>query len=90
MSRIRKKTDFANFRPLVPLSNSHGFTLDEFFFSFWTFLAGQQSKLKEKLENSALNRFLVVNEPEEQEFSLKKLKFQQILRSGWRLHGMEN
>jgi hypothetical protein len=30
--------------------------------------------------------FLVVNEPEEKEFSLKKSKFQQILGSGWRLH----
>jgi hypothetical protein len=28
----------------------------------------------------------VVNEPEEQKFSLKKSKFQQILGSGWRLH----
>jgi hypothetical protein len=49
------------------------------------FLAGQQSKLTEKLGNSALNMFLVVNEPEEKEFSLKKSKFQQILRSVWRL-----
>jgi hypothetical protein len=32
--------------------------------------------------------FLVVNEPEEQEFFLKKSKFQQILGSGWRLHGI--
>jgi hypothetical protein len=30
--------------------------------------------------------FLVVNEPEEQEFSLKKSKFHKILGSGWRLH----
>jgi hypothetical protein len=30
--------------------------------------------------------FLEVNEPEEQEFSLKTSKFQQILGSGWRLH----
>jgi hypothetical protein len=49
-------------------------------------LAGQQSKQTKKLENSALNMFLVVNEPEEQEFSLQKSKFQQILGSGWRLH----
>jgi hypothetical protein len=49
-------------------------------------LAVQQSKLTEKLENSALNIFLVVNEPEEQEFSLKKSKFHQIMGSGWRLH----
>jgi hypothetical protein len=34
------------------------------FWSFWAFLAGQQSKLKEKLKNLALNMFLVVNEPE--------------------------
>jgi hypothetical protein len=32
--------------------------------------------------------FLVVNEPEEQEFSLKKSKFQKILGFGWRLHGI--
>jgi hypothetical protein len=32
--------------------------------------------------------FLVANEPEEQEFSLKKSKFQQILGTGWRLHGI--
>jgi hypothetical protein len=32
--------------------------------------------------------FLVVNKPEEQEFSLKKSKFQQILGSGLRLHGI--
>jgi hypothetical protein len=37
-------------------------------------LAGQQSKLTKKLEKSALNMFLVVNEPEEQKFSLKKIK----------------
>jgi hypothetical protein len=37
--------------------------------------AGRQSRLTEKLKNSALNMFLVVNEPEEQEFSLKKSKF---------------
>jgi hypothetical protein len=48
-------------------TSSHWFAL------FWTFLAGRQSKLtKKKLENSALNMFLVVNEPKEQEFSLKK------------------
>jgi hypothetical protein len=35
-------------------------------------LTGQQSKLTEKLENSAPNMFLVVNEPEEQEISVKK------------------
>jgi hypothetical protein len=40
-----------------------------FFWSFRTFLAGQQSELTKKLENSALNMFLVVNKPEEQEFS---------------------
>jgi hypothetical protein len=51
------------------------------------FLAGQQSKLTEKFKNLALNMFLVVNDPEQQEFSLKKSKFQQILGSGWRLHG---
>jgi hypothetical protein len=45
---------------------------------FPEFLAGQQSELTKKLEHSALNMFLVVNEPEEQEFSLKKSKFQQI------------
>jgi hypothetical protein len=33
---------------------------------------------------SALNMFLVVNEPEEQEFSLKKSKFQQILGNMFR------
>jgi hypothetical protein len=52
------------------------------FLSFRTFLAGQQSKLTEKLENSAL----VVNELEELEFSFKKSKFKQILKSeifGW-------
>jgi hypothetical protein len=39
--------------------------------------------------NSVQNdKFLVVNEPEEQEFSLKKSNFQQILGSGWRLHGI--
>jgi hypothetical protein len=32
--------------------------------------------------------FLVVNEPEEQEFSLKKTKFQEILGFGWHLHGI--
>jgi hypothetical protein len=32
--------------------------------------------------------FLVVNDPEEQKFSLKTSKFQQILGSGWRLHGI--
>jgi hypothetical protein len=32
--------------------------------------------------------FLGVNEPEEQEFSLQKSKFQQILGTGWRLHGI--
>jgi hypothetical protein len=32
--------------------------------------------------------FLVVNEPEEQEISLKKSKFKEILGSGWRLHGI--
>jgi hypothetical protein len=32
--------------------------------------------------------FLVVNEPEEQEFSLKKSKFQEILGYDWRLHGI--
>jgi hypothetical protein len=53
-------------------------------------LAGQQSKLTGKLKKSALNIFLVVNELEEQEFSLKKSKFQEILGSGWgwRLHGI--
>jgi hypothetical protein len=51
-------------------------------------LAGQQSKLTEKLENSSLNIFLVVNESEEQAFSLKKSKLQQILGSGWRLNGI--
>jgi hypothetical protein len=44
--------------------------------------------LTKKLENSALNMFLVVNEPEEQEFSLKISKFQAILGSDWRLHGI--
>jgi hypothetical protein len=42
------------------------------FSSFLFFFAGQQSKPKEKLKNEALNMFLVVNEPEEHEFSLKK------------------
>jgi hypothetical protein len=56
--------------------------------SFRTFSAGQQSKLTKKFENSALNSFLVVTEPEEQKFSLKKLKFQQIVESGWCLHGI--
>jgi hypothetical protein len=56
------------------------------FLSFRSFFAGQQSRQTKKLENSALNKFLVVNEPEEQEFSLKKI--QQILRSGLRLHGI--
>jgi hypothetical protein len=51
-------------------------------------LAGQQSKLTKIFKNSAPNRFLVVKEPEEQEFSLKKSKFEQILGSGWRLHGI--
>jgi hypothetical protein len=51
-------------------------------------LVGQQSKLTEKLENSALNLFLVVNVPEKLKFSLKTSKFQQILGSGWRLHGI--
>jgi hypothetical protein len=55
---------------------------------FHIFLAGQQSKITEKLKNSALNMFRVVNELEEQKFFLKTLKFQQILRSGWRLHGI--
>jgi hypothetical protein len=32
--------------------------------------------------------FLVVNEPEGQEISLKNSKFQQILGSRWRLHGI--
>jgi hypothetical protein len=58
------------------------------FLSFRTFVAGQQSKRTKKLENSALNIFLVVNEPEEQKFSLKKSKFQQSRGSGWRLHGI--
>jgi hypothetical protein len=58
------------------------------FWSFGTFLAGQQSELTKKLENSALNMFLVVNEPEEQEFYLKKSKFQEILGFGWRLLGI--
>jgi hypothetical protein len=53
-----------------------------FILSFRNFLAGQQSK------NSALHMFLVVNQLEEQEFSLKKSKFQQILGSGRRLHGI--
>jgi hypothetical protein len=51
-------------------------------------LVFQQSKQTKKVENSAQNMFLVVNEPEEQEFSLQKSKFQQILGSGWRLHGI--
>jgi hypothetical protein len=38
-------------------------------------------KLTEKHKNSALDMFLVVNDPEEQEFSLKKSKFQQILEN---------
>jgi hypothetical protein len=42
-------------------------------------LVGQQSKQTKKLENSAINLFLAENEPEEQEFSLQKSKFQQIL-----------
>jgi hypothetical protein len=37
---------------------------------FWTFLAGQQSKLTKKLHNSAPNMFLAANEPEEQDFFL--------------------
>jgi hypothetical protein len=53
---------------------------------FFDFLAGQQSKLTKKLKNLALNMFLVVNEPGEQKFSLKKSKFLQILGSGLRLH----
>jgi hypothetical protein len=39
------------------------------FLSFRTFLNGQQSKLTEKLKNSALNLFRMVNEPKEQEIS---------------------
>jgi hypothetical protein len=45
------------------------------FSSFQIFLASQQSKLKEKLKNPALNKFLVVNEPDEWEFSLKNQNF---------------
>jgi hypothetical protein len=44
----------------------------EFFLVSSFFVAEQLSKLTKKLENSALNMFLVVNEPEEQKFSLKK------------------
>jgi hypothetical protein len=48
-------------------------------------LAGKQSKVTEKLKNSALNMFLVVNEPEKRaEISLKKSKFQQILGNMFR------
>jgi hypothetical protein len=64
-----------------------GYRLHRIFSSFQIFLAGQQSKLAENFKNSALNMFLVVNEPEKQEFSLKTSKFKQILGSGWRLHG---
>jgi hypothetical protein len=32
--------------------------------------------------------FLMVNEPEEQEFSLEKSIFQEILEFCWRLHGI--
>jgi hypothetical protein len=56
------------------------------FLGFRTFLTEQSSKLTEKLKNSAPNMFLVVNEPEEQEFSLEESKFQHILESGWRSH----
>jgi hypothetical protein len=58
------------------------------FWSFRTFLAGQKSELTKKLENSALNMFLVVNEPKEQKFSLKKSKLQEILGSDRFLHGV--
>jgi hypothetical protein len=37
-------------------------------------MAGQQSKLTDKLENLALNMFLVMNEPKEQEFFLKNIQ----------------
>jgi hypothetical protein len=43
------------------------------FLSFQTIFAGQQSKLTEKLENLALTMFLVVNEPEEQDFEKIKI-----------------
>jgi hypothetical protein len=54
-----------------PQTSSRWFAL---FLSFRIFLAGQQSKLTEKLKKSDPNMFLVMNEPEEQEFSLKKIK----------------
>jgi hypothetical protein len=40
----------------------------------------------EKLENSTLNMFLVLNEPVEKVCFFEKSKFQQNLGSGWRLH----
>jgi hypothetical protein len=46
--------------------------LHRVFSIFQILLAGQQSEQTNKLQNSALNMFLmVVNEPEEQEFFLK-------------------
>jgi hypothetical protein len=65
-----------------------GWRLQGIFSSFQFFLTGQPSELTNKLKNLALNMFLVVNEPKEQEFSLKKSKFQEILGSDWRLHGI--
>jgi hypothetical protein len=53
----------------TPQTSSRWFAL---FLIFRTFLSGQQSKLTEKLENLALNMFLVMKELEEQGFFWKK------------------
>jgi hypothetical protein len=45
------------------------------------------NKQNGKTQKLSPNMFLVVNEPEEQEFSLEQSKFQQNTVSSWRLHG---
>jgi hypothetical protein len=84
-----------NFCPIRKISPSkkkkkvlrHNMALPLNFLQFPDIFGGQ-SKLTEKLKNSAFNIFLVVNEPEDQKFSLKNSKFQQILGPGWRFHGI--
>jgi hypothetical protein len=61
--------------PKFPQILGSGWRLHEIFSRFQIFLAGQQSKTTEKFKNSALNMFLVVNDPEKQKFSLKISKF---------------
>jgi hypothetical protein len=72
--RARRAGIFLN-KSKFPQILGSGWRLHGIFSSFQIFLADQQSKLMEKLENSALNKFLVVSEPENQKFSLKNQNF---------------